>query len=66
MAKLTISMPDELAKALRASAAGNVSEYIARAVRQRLLEEDLRKLAAFETRNPKPSLSDEFPQEFDE
>ncbi|MFI1914769.1 hypothetical protein [Nocardia sp. NPDC020380] len=66
MTKLTITLPDELASAVRESAAGNVSDYIARAVRQRLLEDDLRKLAEFERRNPQPSLAEEFPQGFDE
>ncbi|MFI9503522.1 hypothetical protein [Nocardia sp. NPDC052566] len=66
MTKLTISMPDELAEAIRASAGGNVSDYIARAVRQQLLADDLRKLAAFEQAEPKASLADEFPQGFEE
>ncbi|NNH68899.1 hypothetical protein HLB23_03240 [Nocardia uniformis] len=66
MAKLTITMPDELAEAMRDSAAGNVSEYIQRAVRNSLLEEDLRKLAEFDARNSQPELADLFPQEFGE
>ncbi|MFI5778130.1 hypothetical protein [Nocardia sp. NPDC051570] len=66
MTKLTITMPDELAQAVRDSADGNVSEYIARAVRQRLLEEDLRTLAEFDATHAQPELADQFPQEFGE
>jgi hypothetical protein len=66
MTKLTISLPDDLAVVLRESAGGNVSDYIARAVRQRVMEDDLRKLAEFERLNPQPDLADEFPQGFAE
>ncbi|MFC9994627.1 hypothetical protein [Nocardia sp. NPDC127526] len=44
-------------------AAEGISGYLARATRQRLLEEDLRSLAEFERNNPQPSLAEEFPQE---
>ncbi|MFD0000650.1 hypothetical protein [Nocardia sp. NPDC127526] len=47
--KVTVLLPDEIAVRLKKVAGeGKQSEYIARAVRQRMLEDDLRKLAAFE------------------
>ncbi|MTJ62446.1 hypothetical protein [Nocardia seriolae] len=56
--KLTVLLPDEVAVRLkRVAGEGKQSEYIARAVRQRILEDDLRKLAAFEAERGGPDLS---------
>lgn len=40
--RLTVSLPDELAAALREVAGGNLSGYTARALRSALLREQLR------------------------
>ncbi|QLY33719.1 hypothetical protein [Nocardia huaxiensis] len=56
--KVTVLLPDELAVRLKKVAGeGKQSEYIARAVRQRILEDDLRKLAAFEAERGGPDTS---------
>ncbi|MET8429793.1 hypothetical protein [Nocardia sp. NPDC004860] len=57
MAKLNISLPDATAEALRATADGNVSAEINRAVLQRLADKELRRIAAHEQDNP-PKYSD--------
>lgn len=44
MTRLNITMPDELAEQLRAASGGQLSDYISRAVRRQLLDDELRAL----------------------
>ncbi|WP_067545954.1 hypothetical protein [Nocardia crassostreae] len=56
--KVTVLLPDAIAVRLKKVAGeGKQSEYIARVVRQRMLEDDLRKLAAFEAEHGGPDMS---------
>ncbi|WP_067687394.1 hypothetical protein [Nocardia jejuensis] len=50
--RLKITLPDLVAEKLRAASGNSPSEYIARAVIRLMMDEDLRRLADFETRNP--------------
>ncbi|MEV6769550.1 hypothetical protein AB0N05_13075 [Nocardia sp. NPDC051030] len=53
MAKMTVVFPDELVPILKAHAGeGKASEYITRAVRRAILEEELKVLNEFERLNP--------------
>lgn len=64
--KMTILFPDEIATKLKSVAGeGKQSEYVSRAVRRAILEDDLRKLAEFEAKNGGPDLSFELGWEQD-
>ncbi|SUA73456.1 Uncharacterised protein [Nocardia otitidiscaviarum] len=42
--RMTVLLPDAIATRLRATAGADMNDYVTRAVRQRLLEEDLAEL----------------------
>ncbi|MBF6330251.1 hypothetical protein [Nocardia transvalensis] len=64
--KMNIVLPDEIAARLRDVAGeGKMSDYIARAVRSRLVEDELRALTEWEAQHGGPDLSFELGWEQD-
>ncbi|MQY27878.1 hypothetical protein NRB56_34610 [Nocardia sp. RB56] len=56
--RMTIILPDEIAVRLKSVAGeGKMSDYVAKAVRQKMLEDDLRHLAAWEDERGGPDLT---------
>lgn len=64
MAKMTVVFPDELVPMLKARAGeGKASEYIARAVRNALLADDLKILAEWEKTGSRDAAWDQLNEE---
>ncbi|MFI6869177.1 hypothetical protein [Nocardia sp. NPDC050406] len=56
--KMSIVLPDDLATRLREIAGeGKMSDYVARAIRQRMVEDELRALARWESEHGGPDIT---------